>query len=290
MIIDVDQDGLLRFSRGKYGPILMAGDTELHSIGYDCDTCGAMFEQIDNYKTPLTPAEISRRFTEPMLTLDPDVVDSIKCLLPAGSYHVSLLQFMPCLHTTKGLASENGPPEVRDYRFTGRKITIDRPSIQQYFSNNELGETVMTKRVVMEPHFESEEIIPHRDYGSIDWERVFQFAGSKGDDHTALVLSMGEGRSPGGKSSSVRLTHFLLDGHHKLLAADQRSRSIQLLSFFNLTETRYPLDRFMVRHPDEFADHRLSIEDSYQLWCQQQLRLLEQLKSNLHSEPPPTLF
>jgi hypothetical protein len=281
MNIEVEKDGLLRFIRGNHGPILAAGDIELHKIGYDCDTCGGMFEQVGDYKTPLTPEEISRRFSEPMLALDRDVVDSIKVLLPAGSYNVGLLRILPSVHQTLGRTTQDALPDVREYQFIGRKLTIERPHLYKLLTENEQGEDVKINCFDWRPHFESEVILPHRDLASIDWKRVHEYERIDNDSHTALVLSLGEAR--GGECTLARLTHFLLDGHHKLWAAVERQRPIQLLSFFNMSESRLPLDRFMVRHPAEFSEQRLTIQDSRRLWCEWQVLLHEEEQKALYS-------
>ena len=92
---------------------------------------------------------------------------------------------------------------------------------------------------------------------------------------TAMVLSMGEIRHPQGERTEVRLTHFVIDGHHKLLAAAQTGKPLTLLSFFAHDHSRIPIDRFHTRHPDEYVTERLADVEVERLWLEQQRRLYD---------------
>ena len=55
-----------------------------------------------------------------------------------------------------------------------------------------------------------------------------------GHNPTALALSIYDSRAPMGRYYQNALAHFLLDGHHKVMAASQLSRPISILSFLRL--------------------------------------------------------
>ncbi len=73
----------------------------------------------------------------------------------------------------------------------------------------------------------------------------------------------------------VRLSHFVIDGHHKLVAAAQTGTPLTLLSFFAHDHSLVPIDRFRTRHPDEFATTILPDDRIERLWVEQQIRLLD---------------
>lgn len=54
---------------------------------------------------------------------------------------------------------------------------------------------------------------------------------------TALALSVVDVRVLSGRGLDWRLMHFLLDGHHKIMAADRSGKPITLLSFLNISES-----------------------------------------------------
>jgi hypothetical protein len=60
-----------------------------------------------------------------------------------------------------------------------------------------------------------------------DYRAIFK----SGEEPTALAFSLYDYRIVAGQFGEVALAHFLLDGHHKVMAASQMSRSISVLSF-----------------------------------------------------------
>lgn len=278
MELTVKNDGLLRFERHpqEIGQKIIAGDTPLHRIGYECDTCGDLFSLIEPIETPLAPEEISRRLASPMDEVSADLLESMTPLLPAGTYHVGLLNMMPrlCEEQRAGTSEQN----MKDYWFLGRSLAIESvvPCIRIEISGS--GDPPIEETSATELLTEDEVILPYRKYESIDWKQVHQYVSFryKRFPPTAIVLSIAEGGRPGGRDYSfLRLTHFLIDGHHKMMAAAKFCQPMQILSFFHQQETRVPLKLLRVRHEQEYSGKRLSHEESARLWCLRQQQACE---------------
>jgi hypothetical protein len=279
MELTVKENGLLRFARvpEEFGQQVIAGDTPLHRIGYECDTCGDLFSLIAPIETPLAPEEISRRLASPMDMVTTDLLDSLTPLLPAGTYKVGLLNMMPRLREEKR-GGDSDEQEI-DYWFLGRSLSMESLTPCWESGLEESGDQPATEDTFSELLEETEVVISYRKYQSIDWNRVYEYADrrDRGIPPTAVALSIAEGRHPGGNRFAYqRLTHFLIDGHHKMMAAAKFYKPIQILSFFHQQETRLPLKYLRVRHEQEYCGKRLSFRESARLWYLRQQKEFEQ--------------
>jgi len=262
----VATDGLFRIACDKHGPGIYVGQKPIwEMIGGTCDTCGGWFSLVDKPFRPGTPEEISNRLGQGIKAIDPPLVESIMPLLPRGRYTVGLLRTAPFCH-------ENDTDHWYRSRCVEREIWHRLPT-----DEDDNGAPV-TAHEYFERYRESEDILPHLPKGSIDWKQVRHYveAMESGNRPTAMVISLGEMRHPGGGSLTyARLTHFVIDGHHKLYAAASIGKPLTLLSFFAHDHSAIPIDRFQTRHPDEFATTILSDGQIERLWIEQQARLLD---------------
>jgi hypothetical protein len=272
MIYTVLQNGLLRFDRDGYGTALFAGNEPLYKIGYECGTCGDMFSLLDFDNPKLMADSIDSTLREAIYEVDEDLLARISPLLPKGVYRVGLLQLMPTQEVI-----EQG--EDTSYKFSGRKLTIETSYTEEYEEHtstfeSEDREAKLKKRQRTYKLSESEVILPHQSLNSINWQTVSEYRHllrSRNVPPTALALSIGEWRTPrGGTHTYQRLTHFLIDGHHKMLAASEEGLSIQLLSLFHKGESRLSLNQLNVRHPGEYCGKRLEPDESLKLWLARQ--------------------
>ena len=263
--INVTGEGLFRIVCDESGHGLFVGDKPLwEMVGGSCDTCGGWFSLVDEPFRPRTPAEINERLGAGIETVDPAIVESIVPLLPRGRYRVGLLRAVP-------FREGNGADLWYRSRCVEREVWHRLPP------DPDDEDAPATGREYLERYHESEDILPHLPIESIDWDRVGRYRGTllAGNRPTAMVLSLGEMRHPGGSRTQARLSHFVIDGHHKLLAAAQIGKPLTLLSFFSHDRSRIPIDRFRTRHPDEFATTLLPDGRIERLWLEQQARLLE---------------
>jgi hypothetical protein len=198
--------------------------------------------------------------------------------LASGNFYsphwTSIIEPRLCEEQRAGTSEQN----MKDYGFLGRSLAIESvvPCIRIEISGS--GDPPIEETSATELLTEDEVILPYRKYESIDWKQVHQYVSFryKRFPPTAIVLSIAEGGRPGGRDYSfLRLTHFLIDGHHKMMAAAKFWQPIQILSFFHQQETRVPLKLLRVRHEQEYSGKRLSHEESARLWCLRQQQACE---------------
>jgi hypothetical protein len=178
----------------------------LYLIGNLCDTCQAMFRRIKYAHLPLTPQELSKQLDVGLSTISQDVINTVAALLPKGSYKIELITVKPSL-----IAGQKPPVYIScqaDYYWLG------------YY-----------EKTLKQLDFEL--VLPVVPRSEINGNRVAYYKAwyKSGREPTALSFSVYDYRLIRGEFGQVTLAHFLLDGHHKVMAASQMSRSISVLSF-----------------------------------------------------------
>src|SRR6266508_747826 len=212
--LQITADGVLSFSirddtnRPWWWYLDMHGEP-LYLISNACGTCSAIFRRVHDQNLPLTPRQLSAQLEVGLTSVPQTIIDTVAVLLPKGRYHVNLLSATPSL-VTRG----NQP----------RGVSCDA----DYFWLCQLETTELTA--------EYEIALPLVPQAELNPDRIafYQAKLTSGYAPTALALSLYDGRSPMGRYSQTALAHFLLDGHHKMLAASRLGRPISLLSVLRL--------------------------------------------------------
>lgn len=179
----------------------------IYLLGVACDTCEAIFSRMHDLDLPLVPQVFSAMLARGINAVSDDIVQTVRPLLPRGFYMVGLIETTP-IHIPAEAQACNAEP-CPDYywwqkhQYPGHKYTYEL-------------------------------IVPCAAEQSLDLQRVawYRAAMERGERPTVLALSMLDHRRPGGRHSEWTLVHFLLDGHHKVMAASQLGVPITLLSFF----------------------------------------------------------
>jgi len=184
----------------------------LYLIGNDCDTCPAIFRRVDQARLPLTPQQLSAQLEAGLNSISQEVMDTVAALLPKGRYAVQLLTVKPTL-----LTQEKTPGRVSceaDYFWSC--------PVQKHEEHND------------------EIILPIVPSADLNAERIASYKArlERGEKPTALAFSILDKRTPGGRYVENILAHFLLDGHHKVMAASQLSQPVSILSFMYLTNNQ----------------------------------------------------
>lgn len=222
--------------------------TQLKFMGKDIydvachETMGMWFERLGHLELPLTPAALSARLNEGLESLEDDVIDTVKPLLPKGDYLVGLFYVLPKpfedLHPQRSV--EPGPPESG----SSDRVWVTRFSTFNALRGShrpldEVPEAERTRESRSFPgHVEVVEICtgyefvrPLIDLTSLSEEHVRKCRGWHLVKGTALALSVYCGCRPGGGRPEEILTHFLLDGHHKMAHACRFQKPVAILSF-----------------------------------------------------------
>jgi hypothetical protein len=212
--LDVTTDGVLSFNvrnenNRPWWQYLDLHGEPLYLIGNTCGTCSAIFGRVHDQNLPLTPRQLSTQLEAGLTSVSQSIIDTVAVLLPKGRYHVGLVTMTPTL-----IAQGNPPRGVScdaDYFWVCRVQTTERSA-------------------------EYELILPLVAPNELNRARVafYQTQFTRGCMPTALALSMYDGRAPMGRYSQTALAHFILDGHHKMMAASQSAKPLSILSFLRL--------------------------------------------------------
>lgn len=193
----------------------------LYHIGNTCDTCMALFEKSSDASCSLAPEELARQLRQGIQTINQPLIDTISQVLPDGGYRVSLLPISPAY------LPPGKPAEWEGLSSCWAHTTQIRPalSIMEYL----LPATALADLNEMTIKSYETEI-------------------GKGLRPTALALSVLDVRYLRSQFIDWKLVHFLLDGHHKIMAASRLNAPISLLSFFALDESfapRHEIDQIL---------------------------------------------
>jgi hypothetical protein len=205
---------------------LMIDGAPAYQLAYSCGTCGLVLRR-DPAAAPLPIPldEVRERLAAGVTSLDDDVVQSFGSRLPADDYLVVLLEEVPRLVTPGSPDDYFSVEQPAAWRDGEWETTTDPANVAYY----RLGEAPVTAD-----------------------ERLFQFAVPMTEPQRADPPTVGRYTEPAGTPTAVALGvldisgpwfaptehwglfHFLLDGHHKAVAAARAGRPLRLLSFVSV--------------------------------------------------------
>ncbi|MDD9378568.1 hypothetical protein M8Z33_18270 [Streptomyces sp. ZAF1911] len=217
--------------------LLMVDDEPAFELSFYCGTCPLLFQRLETAGGKLSLESVQERLTGALE--DPDdeagVMEAFGALLPEGEYLPLLLSVEPRLII---------PGREGDY-FSGEQVTAW--GINQFWGLPEYPHTpyyrTFETAVDADAHL-YEFVVPMVPPTLNDWERVEEYVAlmEQGAVPTAVAIStldvcqsaLGLADDP---AAHWGLTHFLLDGHHKLEAAATAGRPVRLLSLLALGES-----------------------------------------------------
>ncbi|WP_033282195.1 hypothetical protein [Streptomyces sp. NRRL F-525] len=237
-----DAEARLRFeaepqrSGGRTGRRLLVVDGEpAFELSYWCGTCPLLFRRLVTANQKLSLEDLREQLTGTLAEPgDGGVIDAFGALLPQGEYLPVLLRVEPRLVI---------PGREGDY-FSGEQV--DSSGIDQFWGLPEYPHTpyyrTFETAVDASAHL-YEFVVPMVPPTWNDRERVEEYVElmDRGAVPTAVAVSTLDVCEPAiafgdDQSQHWGLTHFLLDGHHKLEAAATAGRPVQLLSLLALGE------------------------------------------------------
>ncbi|MBP2348146.1 hypothetical protein JOF58_007006 [Streptomyces cinnamonensis] len=216
--------------------LLMVDDEPAFELSFYCGTCPLLFRRLDTARERLSLESMQERLGGPLD--DPDdggVIDAFGALLPEGEYLPLLLTVEPRLVI---------PGKEGDY-FSHEQVTSW--GVDQFWGLPEYPHTpyYRTFETAVDPDAHLYEfVVPMVPPTWNERDRVEEYAArmEQGTVPTAVAVSTLDVCQPAigfGDDPSVHwgLTHFLLDGHHKLEAAAAAGRPVRLLSLLTLGES-----------------------------------------------------
>ncbi|WP_164219233.1 hypothetical protein [Virgibacillus sp. YIM 98842] len=209
--------------------ISIEGKKAFH-IGNICGTCEFFFERLDGANQGISPKVVSTALQEGISKLDDEFLSKVSLILPNGEYEVSLIEANPKL-------VDLGKEE--DY-FSNEQIQVwgedefwglpHYPKIQYYRS--------LTKELTHKSKL-FEFVVPTFPVHWLNEGTVDKYKSliSDGSRPAALCLSVLDIKEPADYEAHTDhpqhwcLTHYVVDGHHKIFSASLLNKPITLLSF-----------------------------------------------------------
>lgn len=209
--------------------ITLDGKKAYH-IGNICGTCSFFFERLGGARDKVSPSELSQRFRSGISELDENLLSTVAAALPAGDYNALLLNCVP---------RRVLPLEPGDY-FREEQIALW--GVEPFYDLPHHTKTEYYRTAPIEMGggrglFEF--IVPMfpKRWLYTDAVNAYRTTLSEGSTPTALALSILDIKQPADWEGDPEinehwcLSHYLLDGHHKTLAASELGLPISILSF-----------------------------------------------------------
>lgn len=202
-------------------------------LSYWCGTCPFLFERQIGANQRFSVPELSDRLTAGLQSIDAEIVEVFGSLLPPGRYRPILLTVTPRLTL---------PVKERDYFSEDQVQTW---GVEPFWGLPKYPRTpyYRTFQTVRDErsHF-YEFVVPMVPPSWNERERVAEMQGllRSSDLPTAVAVSLLDVCAPAVALPGTEwyehwcLTHFLLDGHHKIEAAEAEGTSLRLLSLLSI--------------------------------------------------------
>jgi hypothetical protein len=212
--------------------LLWLGEQPAFELTYWCGTCPVTFERLKGANGTLSIPELEHRLSQGLDKIDPDVLVSFAELLPADSYLPMLLSVHPRLVTPVGDGDYFANEQVATWGIDGFWGLPPNPRTPYY----------RTFETPVDDGHLYEFVVPMVPPTWNDRTRVEQYALAleSSSRPTVVAVSTLDISQPAMAGESVdyyqhwALTHFVLDGHHKLEAAARTGRPLQLLALISL--------------------------------------------------------
>jgi hypothetical protein len=209
--------------------ITLDGKKAYH-IGNICGTCAFFFERLEGANDKVSVTELTQKLRAGINQLDEEIVVAVTAALPPGDYSTLLIECVP---------QRVFPAEQGDY-FREEQVAlwgVDPFWGLPHYTKTEYYRTGQRRMEGARGFFEF--IVPmfpkqHLHADAVD---SYKAALSSGTTPTALAISILDIKQPADWEGDPEinahwcLSHYLLDGHHKTLAASELGLPISVLSF-----------------------------------------------------------
>jgi hypothetical protein len=198
-----------------------------------CGTCPFLFERLDGANGTLSIAALEERLAQGMAAIEPAIVERFAQLLDPGSYIPMLLEIEPRLVWPSAAGDYFAEEQVQTWGIDAFWGLPEHPRTPYY--------RTFETRVDDDAHL-FEFVVPMVPPSWNDRARVAKHAQRlrTSSRPTAVAVSTLDVCAPADARDATDwfwhwgLTHFVLDGHHKLEAAAATSAPMQLLSLLTI--------------------------------------------------------
>jgi hypothetical protein len=223
----------------KWNRYISIEGKKAYHIGNICGTCSFFFERLEGANGSnqgISPKEISMLFQKGITKLEDELLSKVSLILPSGEYKVLLNEVTPVI-------VELGT-EI-DY-FSNEQIEVwgidpfwglpHYPRVEYYRG--------LTKEISNTSKL-FEFIVPTFPVGWLEEETIDMYKSLVSNEikPTALCLSVLDVKEPADYQEGTNhtqhwcLTHYIIDGHHKVFSAASENKPITILSFIASNES-----------------------------------------------------
>lgn len=215
--------------------LVLKGRRAFH-IGNVCDTCEFFFERLEGADEKVSPAEIGERLRRGVARLDDQLVRALGRVLTEGEYRAILLELTPEL-VQPGAAADYFAHEQVDLWGIDSFWNLPHDPRTEYYRVDAL--PLGNGRQLFEF------VVPMMPSNWLDGEATggYEKRLQAQEYPTAFAISTLDVKQPAEWEGDPPITehwclaHYLLDGHHKMLAAARAQRPLRLLSFLAPAES-----------------------------------------------------
>lgn len=227
-------DAVLGFGGGKIGEAppskrtLQLDGTDAFELSSWCGTCPLLFERLAGANRTLSSDELADRLESRLDEIDPDVLRSASEVLPIGDYLPMLLDVSPNLVNPLGSGDYFAEEQV-EHRGVDAFWGLPHDARTPYYRAGD--------RPVNATGHLFEFVVPMVPPSWNDAARVEHYSEvlAAGRQPTALAVAVLDVTQPWDSTQAHwGLTHFLLDGHHKLYAAALGGHSLRLVTLLSV--------------------------------------------------------
>ena len=227
---------VLRFGEAPKGDgtragrrLLWLGGEAAFELTFWCGTCPILFQRLEGATRTLSVTGLQGRLGRGLDGVDPDVLAAFAGLLPAAAYLPILLQVTPRLVTPVAEGDYFAREQVATWGIDSFWGLPENPRTPYYRTF----ETRVTDRAHLYEFVVPMVLPTWNDRARVQRHAQLLQAGSVPAAVAVSVLDISQPAMVGDSSDYYQhwaLTHFLLDGHHKLEAAAATGRPLQLLA------------------------------------------------------------
>lgn len=211
-----------------------------YEIGNICGTCNFYFERLEGANQSVHPTDLIDQLNEGLTSLDKKTIDKVAEIIPNGKYKVLLLTVYPKLIELGKEKDYFSNEEIKLWGIDGFWGLPHNPKISYYRG---------TDQSIKKDEKIFEFIIPIFPQTWLNQDRVEFYKEQFDQDKTptAISLSVLDIKAPASWINEEKpeftghwcLAHYILDGHHKLFAAAELKKPINLICFLAIEEGVY---------------------------------------------------
>jgi hypothetical protein len=211
-----------------------------YEIGNICGTCSYYFERLDGANQSVHPTDLIEKLNEGLTSLDKKTIEKVSEIIPNGKYKILLLKIYPKKIEIGSKTDYFANEEVKLWGIDGFWGMPYNPKICYYRG---------TDQAIKKNEKIFEFIIPIFPQTWLETERInfYKQKFSEGKIPTAISLSVLDVKSPAIWINHEKpeftghwcLAHYILDGHHKIFAATELDKPINLICFLATEEGIY---------------------------------------------------